>query len=386
MRKRVLLLAVLALLLSGLAIGCAGQATPAPQPTATQAPPAAEKPAEGAQPTGFQVDRSRLVPELHIFHWSEYIDPEIYTQFENEFGVKVIEDNFASNEDLLAKLQAGATGYDIIVPSDYMVAIMINEGMLAKLDKNNIPNLKNLDPKFTGLPFDPNGDYSVPYQWGTTGIGYRTDLVDEEITSWASIFDPAKAEKYAGKISMLNDVREAMAAALKYKGHSLNSTDPAELEEAKQVLMQQKPWLAKYDSESYNDDLVTGDVVIAHGWSGDIFVAMEENDNIAYVIPEEGGVVWVDNLAIPVTATGDRKYTAEVFINYLLEPEIGAQITNFVWYGSPNKAAEPFIDEEILSDPAIYPPPEVMDRLEFIRDVGEATTLYDRIWTEIKSQ
>lgn len=382
--KRTRLFLALMLLLSALAAGCAGQATPAPEPTQ---PPAAEEPSgEEAAATGSGVDRDRLVDELHIFHWSEYIDPEIYTQFEEEFGVHVVEDNFASNEDLLAKLQAGATGYDIIVPSDYMVAIMVNQGMLAKLEKSNIPNLENLDPKFTDLPFDPNGDYSVPYQWGTTGIGYRSDLIDEEITSWTALFDPAQAEQYKGKISMLNDVRETVGAALKYLGYSVNSTDPDQLEEAKELLMQQKPLLAKYDSQAYGDALASGDVAIAHGWSGDVFVAQAENENITYVIPQEGGVIWVDNLAIPATTKGDRKYTAEVFINYLLRPKIGAQITNWVWYGSPNAAAEPYINEEILNDPAIYPPPDVMEKLEFIRDVGEATTVYDRIWTEIKSQ
>jgi spermidine/putrescine transport system substrate-binding protein len=297
-----------------------------------------------------------------------------------------VEDNFASNEDLLAKLQAGASGYDIIVPSDYMVAIMISLDMLAQLDKENIPNLENLDPQFAEMPFDPNGDYSVPYQWGTTGIGYRSDIVEEDITSWAALFDPALAQKYEGRISMLNDVREAVGAALKYEGYSLNSTDPEQLEEAQGLLLQQKPFLAKYDSQSVADSLVSGDVVLAHGWSGDIFVAQTENEDIVYTIPEEGAVVWVDNLAILATTEGDRKYTAEVFINYLLRPEIGAQITNWVWYGSPNAAAEPYIDEEILGDPAIYPPDDVMQNLEFIRDVGEATQLYDRIWTEVKSQ
>jgi spermidine/putrescine transport system substrate-binding protein len=371
------------LLLSALAAGCG----PASQPAAAEQPATEQQPAaDQPQQTRFPVDRSRLVPELHVFHWSEYIDPAVYEQFEQEFGVKVTEDNYASNEDLLAKLQAGATGYDVIVPSDYMVAIMIELGMLAKLDKNNLPNLKNLNPKFTGLPYDPNGDYSVPYQWGTTGIGYRTDIVEEEITGWSSLFDLAKAEKYKGKISMLNDVREAMAAALKYKGYSLNSTEPAELEEAKALLTTQKPVLAKYDSESYNDDLVAGDLALAHGWSGDIFLAQSENENIAYVIPEEGGVLWVDNVAIPATATGNRKYTAEVFINYLLEPDIGAMITNFLYYASPNAAALPYINDEIKNNPSIYPGPEVMDRLELIRDVGEATALYDRLWTEIKSQ
>lgn len=407
MTKRVLTIWLLVVALALFAVSCGGQtpatdsgdaadtgaqeeqqAEPTEAPTDEPADTGEEEETEETSETtgGMEVDESRLVDELHIFHWSEYIDPEIYTQFEEEFGVSIVEDNFASNEDLLAKLQAGGSGYDIIVPSDYMVAIMINQGMLAELDKSNIPNLDNLDSKFTGLPFDPDGNYSVPYQWGTTGIGYRTDLVDEEITSWAALFDTARLEQYDGKVSMLNDVREAFAAALKYQGYSLNSTDEEQLQEAQETLMQQKPYLAKYDSEAYGDALVSGDVVVVHGWSGDIFVAQAENEDIAYVIPEEGGVIWVDNLAIPATTEGDRKYTAEVFINYLLRPEIGAQITNWVWYGSPNAAAEEFIDEEILSDPAIYPPDEVMENLEFIRDVGEATTVYDRLWTEVKSQ
>lgn len=387
---RRMLLGLIVVFLVGASAAACGQpappeeAAPAAEEPAAEEPAAEEPMAEEAAPQG--VDPNRLVGEINIFHWSEYIDPEIYTQFEEEFGVRVVEDNFASNEDLLAKLQAGATGYDIIVPSDYMVAIMINQNMLAELDKENIPNLENLDPQFTDMPFDPAGDYSVPYQWGTTGIGYRSDIVEEDITSWAALFEPERLEKYDGKISMLNDVREAVGAALKYEGYSLNTTDQAQLEEAQGLLLQQKPFLAKYDSQSVADSLVSGDVVLAHGWSGDIFVAQTENEDIVYTIPEEGAVVWVDNLAIPATTEGDRKYTAEVFINYLLRPEIGAQITNWVWYGSPNAAAKPHINEDILSDPAIYPSDSVMQNLEFIRDVGEATQLYDRIWTEVKSQ
>jgi spermidine/putrescine-binding protein len=325
-----------------------------------------------------------LAKELHVYNWSEYIDPEIYADFEEEFGIKVIEDTFASNEDLLAKLQAGATGYDIIVPSDYMVAIMIELDLLAELNYDNIPNFSNVDDLFKDPPYDPGNKYSVPYQWGTTGIGYNAELFEEAPDSWAYLFDPEMAAPYAGRISMLNDSREVLGAALKYLGYSVNSTNEAELEEAKQLLIQQKEWVSTYDSDGFEDLLAAGEVDLGHGWSGDYFAAAEEAEQVWYVIPKEGGVIWTDNLAIPKTAPS--QYTAEAFINYLLRPEVGARITNYTWYGSPNKASEEFIDAEILEEPAIYPPPETMEKLEFLRDVGEATTLYDRIWTEIKTQ
>jgi spermidine/putrescine-binding protein len=333
---------------------------------------------------GADVGEQELAKELHIYNWSEYIDPEIYEDFEKEFGVKVIEDTFSSNEDLLAKLQAGATGYDLIVPSDYMVDIMRELDLLAELNFDNIPNFSNVSDLFRDPPYDPGNKYSVPYQWGTTGIGYNAEEFDEAPGSWGYLFDPEMAAPYAGQISMLNDSRETMGAALKYLGYSVNSTSEQELEEAKQLLIQQKAWVSTYDSDGFEDLLAAGETVIGHGWSGDFFAAAEEAEQVWYIIPQEGGVIWTDNLCIPKSAPS--QYTAEVFINYLLQPEVGAQITNYTWFGSPNKASEEFIDAEILEEPAIYPPPEVMDKLEFIRDVGEATAIYDRIWTEIKAE
>jgi spermidine/putrescine-binding protein len=350
-------------------------------PTSTPVPPSPAPTEAGPPPTA---TTPPLAKELHIYNWSEYIDPEIYEDFEQEFGVKVIEDTFASNEDLLAKLQAGATGYDIIVPSDYMIEIMIQLDLLAELNYDNIPNFANIDEIFRDPPYDPGSKYSVPYQWGTTGIGYRLDVFEEAPDSWGYLFDPEMAAPYAGKMSMLNDPRETIGAALKYLGYSINSTSETELEEAKQLLIQQKEWVSTYDSEGFEDLLAAGEVVIGHGWSGDYFAAAEEAEEVWYVIPQEGGVIWTDNLAIPKTAPS--QYTAEVFIDYLLRPDVGAKITNYTWYGSPNKASTEFIDPEILEEPAIYPPPEVMEKLEFIRDVGEATTVYDRIWTEIKTE
>jgi len=323
----------------------------------------------------------QIAEELHLYNWSEYIDPDVFDAFEAEYGVKVVEDTFSSNEELLAKLQAGAAGYDLIVPSDYMVEIMIGEGLLAPLDHNNLSNMSNLSELFKSPPYDPELEYCIPYQWGTTGIGYNSDEVEPD--SWAYIFDPEIASQYSGKITMLNDSRESIGAALKYLGYSLNTTDEAQLEEAKQLLINTKPYLFSYDSDQFEDLIVADEVVYGHGWSGDYFAAAEEDERIWYIIPEEGGVVWADNLCIPKTAK--EKYTAELFINFVLRGEVAAQITNFTWYGSPVEAANEFIDPEILEEPAIYPSAEVMEKLEWIEDVGDATPIYERIWTEVKA-
>jgi spermidine/putrescine-binding protein len=328
-------------------------------------------------------EQQKLAEELYLYNWSEYIEPQVLEDFEAEFGVRVVEDTFANNEELLAKLQAGATGYDVIFPSDYMVEIMIEEGLLAELNHENIPNISNLDPKFADPPYDPGMVHCVPYLWGTTGIGYNGDVFDEAPDSWAYLFDPDLASQYAGQFTMLNDVRETMGAALKYLGYSLNSTDEAELEEARDLLIQQKQWIYAYDAEQYEDLLSADETVIAHSWSGDVFMVAEEDERLWYAIPQEGGVIWADNLCIPASAP--NKYTAEVFINYLLDPEVSAANSNYTWYASPNAKAAEFIDEEILEEPAIYPPPEVMARLEWLEDVGDVTPIYERMWTEVKA-
>ncbi len=191
------------------------------------------------------------------------------------------------------------------------------------------------------------------------------------------------ASQYDGQITMLNDSRESIGAALKYLGYSLNTTNEAELEEAKELLIAVKPYLFSYDSDQFEDLIASDEVLYGHGWSGDYFAAAEEDERIWYIIPAEGGVVWADNLCIPKTS--ENAYTAELFMNFILQPEIAAQITNYTWYGSPVEAANEFIDAEILEEPAIYPPPEVMAKLEWLQDVGDATPIYERIWTEVKS-
>jgi spermidine/putrescine transport system substrate-binding protein len=364
----------------------AGCAAPAAQSPATSAAATSAPAGETVQDSGRCGDRSQLSSTVNFYNWSDYIDPELLTMFEEECGVKVIYDTFASNEDLLAKLQAGASGYDLIVPSDYMVTIMIQLGLLRELDHGNLPNRANLAERFRNPAYDPDNRYSVPYQWGTTGIGYDLDAVGEAPTSLAALFDPEQAQKHAGRISLLDDSREVLGAALKYLGYSINSTDPAQLEEAKQVVLAIKPYIATFDSSTYADLLVSGETVIGLMWNGGVYQAISENEdrNLGFSFPDEGDTIFTDNLAIPTSAP--NPYTAEVLINYLLEAEHAAMVTNFTYYGSPNEAALAFIEDEIRDDPGIFPPEEALGRGEFIIDVGEATQLYERIWTEIKSE
>jgi len=318
---------------------------------------------------------------LNLYNWSDYVAESTIPGFEEQTGIRVTQDFYSSNEELLAKLQSGGgAGYDVIVPSDYMVSIMIKSNVLQRLNRDQIPNFDNLDPDFVGLSYDPNNEYSVPYQWGTTGILYDPEAVREEVTGWDAMW----LEEYSGKIGMLNDVRETFGAALKRLGYSLNSTDERELDEAQASLEEQKPLLRGYFASPEAGDLVVGgDLVLAHVFSGDGFSAIAENENLVYVIPEEGATRWTDNMAIPTGAANVEG--AHEFINYILDAEVGAELSNYTYYGCPNEASFPMIDKEAREDPAIYPPEPVFERLEVIEDLGEATRDYERRFTEVKS-
>ena len=330
-------------------------------------------------------DKSKLADEILLYTWVEYIDPDIKDQFEAECGVKVVETNYDSNETLLATLQAGGAGYDLIVPSDYMVQLMIEEGMLMEIDFNVVTNINNMDPLNTNQYFDPEQKFTVPYFWGTSGFAVDTNVVSDYTDSWSMVFDPNSP--YCGKISMLDDQRETLGAALMYLGYPINDVDPAHLEEAKQLLIDQAKCVKAYDSQTNDDLIISGETVFAHIWTGDAILAglpdSGGREGIVYVIPQEGCTIWQDNLAIPVGAP--NAYTAMVFMNYLNIPEIAAQNAEWVGYGTPNAAAKEFIDPEILANEGIYPSAEVSARLQWIEDVGDALQLYDRIWTEFKA-
>jgi spermidine/putrescine transport system substrate-binding protein len=326
-----------------------------------------------------EVDRSKLSKELNIYNWSDYIGEDTIPNFEKEFGVKVTYDTYEDNEALLAKLQSGATGYDIVVPTGYMVEIMIKQGLLAPIDHGNIPNLKGVSKALQDPPYDPGRKYSVPWQWGTTGFAYNSKKVTGKVDSWNLLWDP----RYSGKITILDDMRSAISVALKKLGYSLNSTSEKELMESKKQLLEQKPLLKAYISAPVKSLLISDEVWLSQLWVGDTLMAKDENNDIQYCIPKEGCEIWDDNLAIPKSAP--HNYTAQVWMNYCLRPEVSAGISNFVHYATPVEAAKKFINKEDLDNPGIYPPEDVMERLEFQKDVGEATRIYDQIWTELKA-
>lgn len=322
---------------------------------------------------------NKLSDKLNVYNWDGLLAPNTVSDFEKKNNLKVTYDLFASNEELLAKLQAGAKGYDLIFPSDYMTDIMIKQGMLEKIDFTNIPNYSSISPKFKGLPFDPKNEYSIPFQYSAVGIAVDTSKVKNFKRSWSMLFD----EKYKGHISMLDDIRYGMVPALKYLGLSINTTNEKELNTAKKLMIKQKELVRAYSSDTYRDMLKSGEVWIAQGYTGDVYQVMKENPNIIYFIPEEGSALAVESMCIPKGAP--HKFTAEYFMNYILTPQVHGAITNSSLYANPNDSAKKFIDSKILNDKAIFIDNTKIDKSQYIQDVGSTTTLYDKIWTEIKS-
>jgi len=317
---------------------------------------------------------------LNLYNWADYVAKSTIPNFEKQTGIQVTQDFFSSNEELLGKLQGGATGYDVIVPSDYTVGIMIKSDILQPLDKSKIPNFKNVGKKFEGLSYDPDNEYTMPYQWGTTGILYNKKEIGELEESWEPMWSP----EFEGKIGMLNDPRETPGAALYKLGYSVNATDDEQLAEAEAELKRQKPLLRGYFDSTQNRPLVqNGDLLLGHVFSGDGFFAMSENDDLDYVIPKPAATLWTDNMAIPAGA--EHPDNAHKFINYILDAKVGAALTNYTYYNTPNEAALPMIDDALKKLPGYTLTPEVYERLQVIEDVGEATRKYSQVFTEVKS-
>ncbi|MDE0493708.1 MAG: spermidine/putrescine ABC transporter substrate-binding protein [Acidimicrobiaceae bacterium] len=377
----------------------APETTQAPAPAEEAAPaeepaPAEEAPAEEAAPAGpaAHCAAGETDGDLTFYNWAEYIDDELLAAFEAETGINVDYTTYESNEEMLTKVESGAAIYDLVVPSDYMVDTMRREGLLLELNYDAIPNSANIDPAFTNPPFDPEHRYHVAYQWGTTGIGMTYEVLEllGGESTWAVLFDPDTAALVPGSISMLDDAPETVSAALKYLGYSIedviNSRNEDAIQEAGDLLRATNERLLKYDSVTFGDDLVNGEVDVAHGWSGGFALSIDEADAYethVYTIPAEGGVRWVDTMAIPHNA--DNVCSAHAMINFLTDAENGATLTNWTFYGSPNAAATPFIDSAILEDPGIYPPPEVDARLEFIPHAGDMALLIQDQLTNAKS-
>jgi spermidine/putrescine transport system substrate-binding protein len=315
-----------------------------------------------------------LEKELHIYNWSDYIAGDTVADFEKEFGVTVTYDTYESNEEMVAKLQAGATGYDIIVPSGYIIPVLVATDLIAPIDREYLPNWANVSSIFQNLPSDPGNTHTVPWQWGTSGIAYRTDKITGPVDSWAVFHD----QKLGGKMTMMDDGREVIGAFLRYRGHSLNSTDAGELAGARRDATEAKKHLKAYISAPVKGQLISGDVWLAQLWNGDTTQARTEQPNLAYVIPKEGCTIWGDSMCVPRSASNKR--AAHEWMNYILRPEVGAALSEATGFGTPNAAAA-----GVMKNPVPYPTEDELERLEYQVDLGEATATWDRIWTEIKS-
>ena len=321
--------------------------------------------------------------KMNLFIWSEYIDPEIVKDFEKKFDCKVTIDLYEDEDSMLAKLQGGGSSlYDVVVPPDQMVKTLVKLKLIAPLRHENLPNLKNLEERFRTLPYDKANKYTVAYQWGTVGLYVRKPKDKPLDESWGLIFDPAKQ---IGPFLLMDTSRDLIGAALKYKGFSLNSTDAKELKIARELVLNSKKRSLGFENGvgAKNKVLAKG-AAVAVVYNGDAVRGMKEDPETVYFVPKEGSVLWVDNLA--VLSKAPHRDIAEKFINYLLEPEVGAKLAAFSQYASPNAAAKALIAPEDLKNSAIYPPADIMPKLQYIEDVGSKSRLYDEIWTQIKAK
>lgn len=358
MKRRVLWLAGSALLMAAVVGGC-------------------------AQPAGPAGGEEQVV---NLFAWSEYVPQALLDGFTEETGITVNYDAYSSNEEMYAKISAGASGYDIIQPSDYWVGVMSRQGLLEELDLSQIPNLANVDPALPYDLYDPGHRYSVPYQWGSASLAVNTEAITEPITSYMDLWKP----EFAGRIVLLDDERQVIGMALLALGYSPNTTDPGELEQAKELLLDLVPNVRLFDSDTPSTALLTGEADIGLIWNGEAAIAHAENPAITYVYPREGTVFWYDNLAI--VKGSEHVAAAHAFMNYVLRPEVSLLITAEFPYSNPNAAAlallqsqDPEAYEAYMSFPATNPSAEALAGAFVLEDVGEATAIYDTIWTEIKT-
>ncbi len=318
---------------------------------------------------------------LNIAIWGNYLPEPTVRKFKEATGIQLNISNYASNEELLAKLQAGGAGYDVIVPSDYMVEILIKLNLLHPLEKSKIPNISNIEPQFLGKPYDEGNKFSLPYNYGVVGITYNKDLVKKDIKSWKDVFSNPD---FKGKVSLLDDVRESMAVALRMNGSSVNTRDPQELEKAKKTLQENKKFIKMFRSDTI-DPLVNKEIAIAHAYSSDALQATAKSGGkIAFVIAAEGGTSNIDNVAI--LSDAENIEAAHAFINFVLTPEANAEFVKTV-YGTPViKGVKEKLPENLQKLPTLFPSKDQMSKLESIKDLGEDAAVYDKIWTEVKTE
>jgi spermidine/putrescine transport system permease protein len=321
--------------------------------------------------------------EVIVYNWGEYLDPDTLNLFTEETGIKVVYDEFETNEIMYPKIETGAVAYDVVCPSDYMIQKMIENDLLAEINFDNIPNIENIGEDYmkSSQEFDPENKYSVPYCWGTVGILYNKTMVDEPVTSWDVLWD----EKYADNILMQDSVRDALGVALKRLGYSLNSTNEDEIAEATETLIEQKPLVQAYVIDQVRDKMIGDEAAIGVIYSGEAIYTQRENENLEYVVPDEGSNIWIDSWVIPKNAK--NKENAEAFINFMCKPEIALMNFEYITYSTPNTAARELIeDDDIRNSSIAFPDSSVLERCETFHYLGdEMDNLYTSYWNKVKS-
>lgn len=315
---------------------------------------------------------------LNVFNWSEYLPNSVIKQFEKKYNIKVNYTTYSSNEEMLAKIMAGGSQFDLAVSSDYMVDIMKKQELLENIDLKNIPNFNNIGSQFKNLDFDKKNKYSVPYMWGDAVIAVNTKQVKDNITCYSDLWN----KNLKNSMVVLDDERAIIGLALKKLGYSLNETDSKKLVEAKKELLKLKPNIKTFDSDSPKTSLINGEASVGYVWGAEAALAARENKNIKIVIPKEGLYLWQDNFVIPKGAEHEKN--AELFINFILDPKISAEISKAFPYANPNVKAHKYISKTDLNNIAIYPPEDAVKKGEHLKDVGEKLKDFDKIWTEFK--
>ncbi|WP_060209643.1 ABC transporter substrate-binding protein [Sporosarcina koreensis] len=317
---------------------------------------------------------------ITVYNWGEYIDPDLIKQFEEETGIKVIYETFDSNEGMMSKIEQGGTSYDISVPSEYMIEMMKEKDLLLPIDYSKVPNIKHIDPYFLDLAFDPGNEYSVPYFWGTVGIAFNPTLLEgQSFESWDDLWDPSLKQR----VILVDSARETIGMGLNSLGYSLNSTNPQELREATDKLKALSPNVKAVIGDEVTQLMINNEAAVSLTWSGQAADMMYENEDIDYVVPEEGSNLWFDNIVIPKTAKNIDG--AHAFINFMLDPEVAAQNTDYVGYSTPNLSALELMDPEVVEDERFYPDEETRSHLEVYKNLGlELLGVYNERFLEFK--
>jgi len=319
---------------------------------------------------------------VNVFNWEDYIDESVIQQFQQETGIKVNYMRFTTNEDMMVQVEANPGAFDLCFPSEYIVERMLNKGMLAEINYDNIPNAKYILENLRNPSYDANNKHSVPYMWGTVGILYNTKLVDDPVDSWSIFWNP----KYQNNVFMLDSYRDSMGITLKYLGHSMNTRDILALEMTKEKLIEQKQLgiVKAYQVDETKDKMVAGEAAMALVWSGDAQYAIDLNPDLAYSIPNEGSNVWVDCMVIPRNAK--NKENAEKFIDFLCRPDIAQKNCEYIWYSSPNSGAIELMGDDYINNTTMNPPAEKLEICEYFSDIDDDfRPIYEILWLEVKS-